>query len=491
MIVLVALSAALFADEDENDTVPGLAARYRAGGKTVVRIDPDVAFEWKTDSPDPRLPRGPFAARWTGQLLVREGSPFRFHAFLQGKVAVTVDGRTVLAGRREHGGWISGEPVALGFGEKPIEVTFDAAEKGAAVKLFWSSARFPLEPLPAHLLFCDPSAIPERKQIAQIEAGRREFEIDRCNRCHRRPELFSLAAPSLVHVADGLSRSAIIEKIGRHSPRPAGERMPTFDLTADEAAAIAAFLLHNASPPPSRRRRTAPNVAKEARKGETHVRSLGCLACHTIPGRKGSGTVVGNPGAYGGGDLSAVGSKRTVDWLWTWLDKPGAINADHRMPMFSLKKKERRQIVSYLSTLKAHRVRQTPACGGAQPAERRRARRTGRALVGKARCAACHQIKDVAADVARPSRSFASGERLEQLVSGAAGRIAADSARRFPRRTATAADRLRECARRPDFRGGGDPPRRAAAGAEAVHGLPCARKPTRLGSGGGTGGAGQ
>ncbi len=311
MIVLVALSAALFADEDENDMVPGLVARYRAGGKLIVRIDPDVAFEWKTDSPDPRLARGPFAARWAGQLLIREGSPFRFHAFLQGNVAVTVDGRTVLAGRREHVGWISGDPVAFGFGEKPFEVTFDAAEKGATLKLFWSSARFPLEPLPAHLLFCDPSAIPERKQIVQIEAGRREFEIARCNRCHRRPELFSLAAPSLVHVADGLSRSAIIEKIGRHSPRSAGERMPTFDLTRDEAAAIAAFLLQNAQPAVLDKAPAGINVAKEARKGETHVCSLGCLACHTIPGRKGAGLVLGNSGAYGGGDL--VGGRFETD----------------------------------------------------------------------------------------------------------------------------------------------------------------------------------
>jgi mono/diheme cytochrome c family protein len=405
VIVLLVFSAALYADEDENDTVPGLVARYQAGGKSMVRIDPDVAFEWKTDSPDPRLARGPFSAHWAGQLLIREGSPFRFHAYLQGKVAVMVDGRTVLAGRRDLAGWISGDPVAFGFGEKPFEVMFDAAEKGATLKLFWSSARFPLEPLPTHLLFCDPSAIPERKQLAQLEIGRREFEIDRCNRCHRRPELFSLAAPSLVHVADGLSRSAIIEKIGRHSLRSVGERMPTFDLTDDEATAIAAYLLQHAEPATLDEALDDGNVAKEARKGETHVRSLGCLACHSIPGRKGSGTVVGNSGAYGGGDLSAVGSKRTVEWLSTWLAKPDAINADHRMPIFNLKK-ERRQIVSYLSLLKTPSgtsETRSPSAGAAAretqtnndaPVSR------GRELTAKAHCAACHQIKGAAVDVA-------------------------------------------------------------------------------------------
>lgn len=411
VIILVALSAVLVAEEDDNDTVPGLAARYSVGGNAISRIDPAVAFEWKTDSPDPRLARGPFSARWAGQLLIREGSPFRFHAYLQGDVAVTVGGRTVLAGRRELAGWVSGDPVDFGFGERPFEVTFHGAQQGATLKLFWSSARFPLEPLPAHLLFCDPSAIPERKQIVQIEAGRREFEIDRCNRCHRRPALFSLAALSLVHVADGLSRSAIIERIGRRSARPVGERMPTFDLTGDEAAAIAAFLLRSAEPADLDRSAVDANVAKEARKGETHVCSLGCLACHTTPGHAGSGSVLGNSGAYGGGDLSAVGSKRTVDWLWTWLAKPGAINADHRMPIFNLKKKERRQIVSYLSTLKAppslSESRSPPAGAAPRQSVENRGRPSddllvarGRALAAKARCAACHQIKDAAVEVA-------------------------------------------------------------------------------------------
>ena len=101
--------------------------------------------------------------------------------------------------------------------------------------------------------------------------------------------------------------------------------MPAFDLTRDEAAAIAAFLIQNATPAALEEAPDVSNVNKEARKGETHVCTLGCLACHTIPGRK-PGSVLGNAAGYGGGDLSAIGSKRSVDWLWTWLDKPDVIN---------------------------------------------------------------------------------------------------------------------------------------------------------------------
>ena len=279
VLVLCALSAAIRADDDENDTVPGLVGTYRADRTSIRRIDPEVAFDLKTDAPDPRLARGPFSVRWSGQLLVREAIPLRFHAFVQGNVAVTVDGRSALTGRREAAGWISGDAIELGLGEKPISITFESSAKGATLKLFWSSARFPLEPLPAYLLFCDSSAIPERKELAQIEKGRRAFEVARCNRCHHRPELFSLAAPSLVQVADGLSRSAIIEKLARHTPRPAGEHMPTFDLTRDEAAAITAFLLQEATPAGLEEAPKFPTSPRRRARGRrTYARSAALLA---------------------------------------------------------------------------------------------------------------------------------------------------------------------------------------------------------------------
>jgi mono/diheme cytochrome c family protein/glucose/arabinose dehydrogenase len=417
-LVLAVLSTAIRAEDDENDTIPGLVGTYRAGRTTVRRVDRDIAFDWKTDAPDPRLARGPFSVRWSGQLLVREATPFRLHAFLQGSVSVTVDGRTVLAGRRDGPGWISGDPIEVGLGEKPLAVQFDSSDKGAILKLFWSSARFPLEPLPAYLLFSNASAIPKRKELAQIERGRRDFEVARCIRCHHRSEFYSLAAPSLTHVADGLSRSAIVDKVARHAPRPTGEQMPTFDLTRDEATAIAAFLIHDAIPAVLEEAPDVSNVAKEARKGETHVCSLGCLACHTVPGRK-PRSVLGNAGGYGGGDLSAIGSKRSVDWLWTWLAKPDALNADHRMPVFNIKKKERRQIVSYLSTLKNPQDKpktKTPSdrTENEQPIVER-----GRALVAQARCAACHEIKDVHAEIASlPNLSRPVGDWNHSCLAG-------------------------------------------------------------------------
>src|SRR5579872_6679904 len=109
------LAGRTFAADDEADTFPGLVGRYRGASKSITRIDPDIAFDWAGDSPDPRLPRGPFSVRWTGQLLIRDATPFRFHAFVQGTVKLSIDGRVVLSGRREQPGWISGKAESIGF----------------------------------------------------------------------------------------------------------------------------------------------------------------------------------------------------------------------------------------------------------------------------------------------------------------------------------------------------------------------------------------
>jgi len=395
------LAGRTFAAEDEADTFPGLLGQYRTASKSITRIDPDIAFDWAGDAPDPRLPRGPFSVRWTGQLLVRDATSFRFHAFVQGTVTVSVDGRVVLSGRRERPGWISGKPESIGFGERPIDVQFESTEKGASLRLFWSGGKFPLEPLPAHLLFSDSSAAAERKEWTQIETGRREFESHRCNRCHQRPALVSLAAPSLIHVADNWNFASIVDKLAKSADRPDAERMPVFDFDADDATAIAAFLVHDSQPAALDKSPASPDVAKDIAGGRNLVRTIGCLACHTLTESPAaakppnSSAPLGVAGPFGGGDLSRVASRRTPDWLWTWLARPEALNPDHRMPVFNLSQNERRQIVAYLATLKE---KGTAPAATAPAADNRRLER-GRQLVTEARCAACHRIKDVTADV--------------------------------------------------------------------------------------------
>ncbi|MCA9071358.1 MAG: hypothetical protein KDA84_20665, partial [Planctomycetaceae bacterium] len=139
--------------EEESDFPPGLLAKYSIGQKTVERIDPTIAFDWKTASPDVRLPEGAFSAEWEGTLLVREEGNYRLHAFVQGEAEISLDGKPVLTGKSKTAGWISGKPFALQFGDKLLRVQFRKTSPTARFHLFWSSDHFPLEPLPSLLLF--------------------------------------------------------------------------------------------------------------------------------------------------------------------------------------------------------------------------------------------------------------------------------------------------------------------------------------------------
>ncbi len=412
-LLLFAACAPLRVGQDDDEALPGLLARYSAGKTSIVRVDPDVAFEWNSASPDPRLAPAPFTAHWTGRILIREIGSFRFHAYLQGTATLKIEGHVVLEGRRDAPGWISGRPQAIPLGEKPIEITFDAVASGATLKLYWSSDRFRLEPLSAHLLLHDEAAGGLLAQEQTIEAGRRAFEGYRCGRCHRRSGIPSFRAPSLIHVAQGLRPSEIAEKLARRVPLP-GEKMPTFELSGAEAADVAAFLISNSEPLELPRVPPGKNWEKDVRNGEAHVRSFGCCACHTVgaarrAARRGgnapepsAAASFGRTGPYGGGDLSTIGSKRSAEWLWTWLQTPELINSDHRMPVFKLSTNERRQIVAYLSSLQyegnADGKPKTQAINlDSQHIER------GRQLIVRMRCAACHEIKNVSADVDRLS----------------------------------------------------------------------------------------
>ncbi|MCA9116610.1 MAG: c-type cytochrome, partial [Planctomycetaceae bacterium] len=388
-----------FGDELDDEFPPGLFAEYTAGGTTVRRVDSTIAFDWADLSPDSRLPAGPFTAHWESELLVRQDGPHRLHVWVQGKVQVQLDGEDVLTGQRKDAGWLSSDAFEPGFGEHTLEVTFEKTEPAARLGLYWSSSTFPVEPVPAHLLFRDGGD----EQLSLVSAGSDQFLAHRCAACHQTPgEEPPLAAPSLVHAGGSLTAGWIVEKLlapaeltqarkaEKEETNPA--RMPDFGLTPDQAEAIAAYLTSTAKQPridalprPAADRRTkkTPTQAEEIRAGELLSRSLGCLACHQVNG-------LGMRNAADGGDLSTVGRKRTAGWLFTWLSRPQDLNSAHRMPVFKLTTVERRQLATYLASLK----------GDSQPiSEPAKARlqdaaviAEGRQLVQKFRCAACHQL---------------------------------------------------------------------------------------------------
>ena len=376
----------------EEEFPPGLHAVYESGDRRVERIDPDIAFDWGTAAPDPQLAAGPFDATWTGQLLVRQRGRYRFHVYAQGKIEISVDGKRVVFGRRDHAGWLTGDDVDLTFGEKPLQVVYrrDPAHSGR-VSLFWSAEHFPIEPVPAHLLFCDTSV----PKLNSIERGRLAWESHRCDRCHRRSgENQSPAAPALTAIRGSIDPEWLIQNIRHPSTVSTHANMPSFRLSDVDARAVAAFLMSKSDEPILEHPDQTQNADTEGAAGRVLMHSVGCLACHSI-GR------LGSSGPFGGGDLSSIGRKRTIDWFYTWLADAKRLNRDHRMPTIRMSSSERRQLAMALSELRGDDNTE-----GANPKadvidvhdENLVAR--GRRLVHQSRCAACHRINDVHANVA-------------------------------------------------------------------------------------------
>jgi len=365
----------------DEDLAFGLLATYGSGDRSLQRVDPDISFAWASASPDPRLPRGPFTAEWRGQLLLRQRTEHTFSAYVQGHVAVEVNGKTVLDARRDSPGWVTGKPVMLDFGETPLRVSFRKTQPAARLSVFWSSSVFPIEPLPSQLLLHERTPA----QPAAIERGRSAFTAYRCNRCHvRQQDLRAAAGPDLTAIGLGVQRDWLVSMLRNPRGPSAHARMPDFAFTQTEAQAVAAFLTSGTEP------RRLPKLKKtketDRQEGQLLLHGLGCLACH----QHGQ---LGTAAPHSGGDLSHIGSKRSAEWLQEWLRDPASLNRDHRMPVFPLTKPQRRQLAVALAALRdPSQAAPAPRAGPAPEADQIA---LGRQLVEAARCAACHRIPQI------------------------------------------------------------------------------------------------
>ena len=363
--------------EDE-DLPPGVLLKLTAGDRTVERIEDDISANWGEASPDPRLPTGPFRAEWSSQILLREAGEYRLWAFGTGKVSVKIEGREVLKGSVDQPAWMEGSPFDLGFGLKPLEVSYENTSDAAELHLYWSNEpSFPLEPIPTEVLFRDGG----RPDLALIERGRQLFEAHRCAACHRREdEPRPASAPDLVRWTASLESTEIL----KHQLAGHGEgMMPSFGLNVAQVESLWRHLLAgsekqklDALPKPGKGR----NDENDRTAGMTLLKSTGCLACHRVNGE-------GTAGPYGGADLSSIGFKRSREWFSTWLKDPAKLNRQHRMPVFELSTQDRRQLALALVSLRKEKpeVKLSETSGPSPSAVE---------IIKSARCAACHTVPD-------------------------------------------------------------------------------------------------
>jgi mono/diheme cytochrome c family protein/cytochrome c2 len=402
-------------DNQESPFQPGLIATYVAGGKTAVRTDEVVAFDWQDAACDPRLPVGEFSAVWRGRLWARGAGTYRLYCFVQGEVTLKLGDKTLISDRASQPGWLASQPLELEFDYHPLEIAFRRTEPRGQLALFWSGPDFRLEPVPERALLHER----ERSPSPVFERGRQLAAALRCAACHKDATASISPAPALGRLPGNIHEKWLVEWLTSHAGRDTNASprwMPDFAIVQPEAEAVAAWLLRS---PPSKdeQKGNEQKEAKAAKKqdsskkadgkgskkareekpkpsaeeGERLVLTRGCLACHKLG-------PLGESGLFGGGDLTSLNTKRPADFLVRWLANPAAINAQHRMPLFTFTSDE-------LSSLSLWAKRHADAAD-APPSTSRKPNDLilqGEKLVTSLRCASCHALTREKSELVPPS----------------------------------------------------------------------------------------
>jgi glucose/arabinose dehydrogenase/PKD repeat protein len=154
-----------------------LIATYRPAGLTgqyfdaldfadpkLLRIDPDISFDWGRASPDPALGPETFSVRWTGFVVAPTTDLYRFTTDSDDGIRLWVNGIPVINAWTVHPlQRNSGIPFPLLAGQKArIQLEYFDNEFEAVAKLYWSSRTQPLAIIPTEQLYpgCAAGACP-------------------------------------------------------------------------------------------------------------------------------------------------------------------------------------------------------------------------------------------------------------------------------------------------------------------------------------------
>ena len=353
---------------------PGLIAELApTQGESQRRID-EVPAILRVDnrSVDPRIADGPFTVTWTGRLMSQTQGDYRLYAFVKsGQCEVHLNGQLALAGKTTAEQWFASSAIDLPFDWHRLKISFSSSARDTRFSLFWSGPGFQLEPLGERFFYHEQQA---GTDVMDVQRAETLVHALRCKACHHVPGPQPLPAPALNRLAGNLRRPWLMEWLTAAPTSEASlRRMPHFALSSEDATALADYLL-GATPAKA----SQPNVTEQQlRAGEKLVLTRGCLACHSVNN-------LGTSDVYGGGDLTAIISKRPHGFVAQWLADPSQFNVHHRMPTFSLKDTERQQIAAYLESL-ADAPQLKPAASSIAGEQDR-----GRKLFQSARCTACH-----------------------------------------------------------------------------------------------------
>ena len=184
----------------------------------------------------------------------------------------------------------------------------------------------------------EEEVVQEWQQLSPEElAGIGYFRKEQCSSCHNLMNKASKVGPKLAATAIRRTPAWMIDHFKNPSKLVPGTSMPRIDLSDDQLAALASFLL-KLSPKNAQMLDSAPTDAVE---GAMVYKANQCGTCHMVNGE----------GMKIGPVLNGLSSRRSTEWVQEHIRNPQAHTADSVMPGYKLSPLDMDRLVSYLFSL--------------------------------------------------------------------------------------------------------------------------------------------
>ena len=123
--------------------VPGLRGTYCStmefGGTLIERVDPQINFDWKNDSPMPGIPPDRFSIRWEGDIETLNAGTYTFHVRSDDGARLFVDNRLLMDNWRPQAARDNSVSIELEAGRRyPIRLDYFDGAVLARVSLSWT-----------------------------------------------------------------------------------------------------------------------------------------------------------------------------------------------------------------------------------------------------------------------------------------------------------------------------------------------------------------
>jgi mono/diheme cytochrome c family protein len=247
--------------------------------------------------------------------------------------------------------------------------------------------------------------LPVKFESGDPEKGEKLFESVGCQGCHTLNGKGETFAPDLSRIGNKVNTDWLVTWISSPHSYNAKSKMPDLRLDEGQASDIASYLIQFGKKeviPGLEAKLQDPELVKH---GEITVRRRGCFACHDIKGMEKEGRIAP--------ELSAFGRKMIAElefgdshiphtwenWAKTKLKKPNSFRTERvldKMPDFHLAPDEIDALVVLLKGFNGSKI---PVNYRKVLSEKEQIIETGRRLITKYNCRACHNVEGEGGDI--------------------------------------------------------------------------------------------